>query len=61
MALALVTTLALCLWVFLWGIGVGGFDAMMLAATIILVAGGIVALRHYLPGGGSRNTGPGGW
>lgn len=61
MGLALVTTLAFCLWVVLWGLGVGGFDGMMLTATIILVAGGIVALKRFLPGA-SRSDGPnGGW
>ena len=62
MGLALVSTLAFCLWVVLWGLGVGGFDGMMLTATIILVAGGIAALKRFLPGT-SRSEGPpsGGW
>jgi hypothetical protein len=61
MGLALVTTLAFCLWVFMWGLGVGGFDGMMLTATIVLVAGGIVALKRFLPGS-TRKSGPsGGW
>lgn len=50
MGLALVATLAFCLWVTLWGLGVGGWDGMMLTATIILVAGGIDALKRFLPG-----------
>lgn len=60
MGLALVSTFAFCLWVFMWGLGVSGWDAMMLTATIVLVAAGIGALKRYLPGT-ARRTGPGGW
>ncbi len=61
MGLALVTTFAFCLWVVLWGLGVGGFDGMMLTATIILVAGGIVALKRFLPGAQGKSGPSGGW
>jgi hypothetical protein len=61
MGLALVATLAFCLWVFLWAIGVGGLDGMLLTATIILVAGGIVALKRFLPGAGRPKGPTGGW
>ncbi len=61
MGLALVTTLAFCLWVFMWGLCVGGFDGMMLTLTIVVVAGGIVALTRFRPGA-QRKSGPsGGW
>jgi hypothetical protein len=61
MGLAVVTTFAFCLWVVLWGLGVGGFDGMMLTATIVLIAGGIVGLKRLLPGA-QRPKGPsGGW
>lgn len=63
MGLALVTTLAFCLWVVMWGLGVGGFDGMMLTVTIILVGGGIAALKRFLPGAPRGNGGrtTGGW
>jgi len=50
MALALTTTLALCLWVTLWAVGVKGFDAIMLTAVIVLVAATLKSLAKYLPG-----------
>jgi hypothetical protein len=61
MGLALVTSLAFCLWVTLWALGVGGFDGMMLTVTIILIAGGIVALKRYLPGASGPKGPTGGW
>lgn len=63
MGLAVVTAFAFCLWVTLWGLGVGGFDAMMLTATIILVAGGIVGLKRFLPSvvQRARSGDGGGW
>ena len=61
MGLALVTTLAFCLWVFMWGLGVGGFDGMMLTLTIVVIAGGVVALKRFLPGAGRRSGPSGGW
>lgn len=62
MGLALVTTLALCLWVSLWSVGVKGFDAMMLTVVIVLVAATLKSLAKYLPGVPSKPKGPqGGW
>jgi hypothetical protein len=61
MGLALVATFAFCLWVILWGLGVGGFDGMMLTLTIIVVAGGIVALKRFLPGAQRKGGSSGGW
>jgi len=61
MGLPLVTALAFCLWVVLWALGVGGFDGMMLTATIVLVAGAIVALKRYLPGAQGPKRPSGGW
>jgi hypothetical protein len=61
MGLSLVTALALCLWIVLWAIGVGGFDAFMLTTVIVLVAGALKSLAHFLPGV-DRSKGPsGGW
>lgn len=61
MGLALVTTLAFCLWIVLWSIGVGGFDGLMLVVTIILVAAGILSLKRYLPGARRSDGSSGGW
>jgi hypothetical protein len=59
MGLALTTTLAFCLWVFLWAIGVKGFDGMMITLVIVLVAATLKSLARFLPGV-SRSDGPGG-
>jgi hypothetical protein len=60
MGLALTTALAFCLWVFLWAIGVKGFDGMLITIVIVLVAATIKSLTKFLPG--ARPGGPsGGW
>lgn len=61
MGLALVTAFAFCLWVILWGLGVGGFDGMMLTLTIIVIAGSVVALKRFLPGARAPKGPSGGW
>lgn len=63
MGLALTATFAFCLWVFLWGIGVKSFDGLMITLTIILIAGGIVGLKRFLPSVVQRRDGgsSGGW
>jgi hypothetical protein len=52
MGLAIVTTFAFCLWIVLWAIGVKGSDGIMLTALIVLIAGSLRALTHYLPSRG---------
>jgi hypothetical protein len=61
MGLALVTTLAFCLWITLWALGAKGFDAMMLTVVIILVAATLKSLLKYLPGVAQRDRHGGGW
>jgi hypothetical protein len=62
MGLALTATFAFCLWVFLWAIGVKGFDGMMITLVILLVAGGLVGLKRFLPSVVQRRDGSsGGW
>jgi hypothetical protein len=61
MGLALVTTLAFCLWVFLWAIGVKGFDGMMITLVIVLVAGTLKSLAKFLPGASGADGSRGGW
>ena len=50
MGLAFATTLAFCLWVVLWSIGVKAIDGLMIALLIIIVAAGVKILSAYLPG-----------
>jgi hypothetical protein len=50
MGLAFATTVALCLWVILWSIGIKAIDGMLLSMLIILVAAGIKMLSRFLPG-----------
>lgn len=62
MGLALVTTLAFCLWVVLWALDVKGFDGIMIVALIVLVAAGLKSLTRFLPGASRRGAGhSGGW
>lgn len=67
MPLAIATTFAMCLWIVLWALGIGGFDGLLLSASIVLIVGGIRALGQYLPGAGARrgpgraNAPEGGW
>lgn len=50
MGLALTTTLALCLWVVLWSVGVKGFDGILLTVVIVLIGATLKMLTRYLPG-----------
>jgi len=61
MGLALVTTLALCLWIVLWAVGVKGVDGIMLTVVVVLVAATLKSLLKYLPGLPSAERRPGGW
>jgi hypothetical protein len=46
MGLILTATAGLCLWIVLWALGVSGFDAILIAVVMVLVA---IALRNLLP------------
>jgi hypothetical protein len=61
MGLALTATLAFCLWVFLWALGVKGFDGMMITLVILVVAGTLKSLAKFLPGAERRGGPSGGW
>ncbi len=50
MGLVLTVTAGLVVWIVLWALGAKGFDAFMLATTIILVGGVVKILAGYLPG-----------
>ena len=49
MALVVWTTVAILLWIVLWSLGAKAFDAVMLSATILLVAATIEIVKRYLP------------
>jgi hypothetical protein len=63
MGLALVTTLAFCLWIVLWALGVKGVDGIMLTALVIVLAATLKSLVKYLPGlpPSSERRPSGGW
>jgi hypothetical protein len=50
MALALATTFAFCLWVVLWALGVKGFDGILVAGLIVLLAATAKSVGRHLPG-----------
>ncbi len=50
MGLILTATAGLCLWIVLWSLNVGGFDAILIAILMVLVAIAVRNLLPYLPG-----------
>jgi hypothetical protein len=46
MGLILTATAGLCLWIVLWALNVSGFDAILIAVLMVLVA---IAVRNILP------------
>ncbi len=50
MGLILTATAGLCLWIVLWALGVTGFDAILIAVVMVLVAIGVRNLLPFLPG-----------
>jgi hypothetical protein len=50
MGLILTGTAGLCLWIILWALNVSGFDAIMIAVLMVLIAIGVRNLLPYLPG-----------
>lgn len=52
MGLILTATAGLCLWIVLWALNISGFDAILIAVVMVLVAIGIRNLLPYLPGRG---------
>lgn len=59
MALAIATTVALCLWIVLWALGISSFDGLMLSVGIVLVVGTLRSLGQYLPGANGKRRGAG--
>jgi hypothetical protein len=50
MGVILTATAGLCLWIVLWALNVGGFDAILIAVVMVLVAVALRNLLPYLPG-----------
>jgi hypothetical protein len=50
MGLILTATAGLCLWVVLWSLSVSGFDAILIAVLMVLIALGVRQLLPFLPG-----------
>jgi hypothetical protein len=50
MGLILTATAGLMIWIVLWAIGVSGFDAILIAVLMVLVALAVRQVLPYLPG-----------
>lgn len=50
MGLILTATAGLCLWLILWSLNVSGFDAILIAVLMVLVAVAVRSLIPFLPG-----------
>ncbi len=50
MGLILTGTVGLCLWIVLWSLNVSGFDAILIAILMVIIAIGIRNLLPFLPG-----------
>lgn len=50
MGLILTATAGLAIWIVLWALNVSGFDAILIAVAMVLVAIGVRNLLPYLPG-----------
>jgi hypothetical protein len=50
MGLILTATAGLCLWIILWAINIKGFDGILIAGLLVLIAIAVRQLLPYLPG-----------
>ena len=50
MGLILTGAAGLCLWIILWALDVSGFDAILIAVLMVLVALGVRQLLPHMPG-----------
>jgi hypothetical protein len=50
MGLILTATAGLCIWIVLWALNVSGFDAILIAIAMVLIAIGVRNLLPFLPG-----------
>jgi hypothetical protein len=49
MTLAIATTFAMLVTVFMWALGISGFDSMLVGLAIVLIVGGIRTLGRFIP------------
>ena len=49
MGIILTGTAGLCIWIVLWALGVSGFDSIMIAIVMVLLAVAAHNLLQYLP------------
>ena len=61
MLLLLTTTAGLVLWIVLWSIGVGSFDAFMLTTTMIVIAAAAHVFAPFFAGKRGDEQSGGGW
>jgi hypothetical protein len=50
MGVILTATAGLCIWIVLWALNVSGFDAILIAIVMVLIAVGVRNLLPFLPG-----------
>ena len=50
MGLILTATAGLSLWIIIWALNVSGFDAILIAVVMVLIAIGVRNLLPFLPG-----------
>jgi hypothetical protein len=50
MGLILTATTGLCLWIVLWSLNVSGFDAILIAVAMVVLAIAVRNLLPFLPG-----------
>ncbi len=50
MGVIVTATAGLCLWIILWSLNISGFDAILIAVLMILVAIGVRNVLPFLPG-----------
>ncbi len=50
MGVILTAAAGLCLWILLWSLNISGFDAILIAIVMVLVALGVRNLLPFLPG-----------
>jgi hypothetical protein len=50
MGLVLTATAGLCLWIIMWALNVGGFDSILIAVGMILIALALGRILPHLPG-----------
>ncbi len=50
MGLVATATAGLCLWIILWALNIKGFDGMLIALAMVVIAIGVRNLLPFLPG-----------